>query len=305
MCMANANSIAIYVHLMGTDTENTLPDGAIDVHVHTAPDLIDRYESDLQLAREADCAGMDAVVVKSHVVPTAGRVDLVNEAVGTDILYGGIALNGSVGGLNRDAVETALGLGGKIVWLPTAWSRNHASTARAAGEDRFVGQRIPDTSEEISVVRDGSVTPPTREIIRLAKQHDATIGTGHISPRAADVIVDACAAAGVTCLVNHACFRIVDIPIDQQVAMAEKGAIMEYCAYSVQSTPDHSVARVAEAINRIGPDNCLLATDFGQASNPPVEGLTSFVESVNEAGVDRAAVNKTVTDTPARVLHID
>lgn len=284
---------------------SVLPDGAIDVHVHTAPDLIDRYESDLQLAHEAVRADMDAIVVKSHVVPTAGRVDLVNEAIGTDVLYGGIALNGTVGGLNRDAVETALKLGGKVVWLPTAWSRNHASAAREAGESRFVGQRVPDATEEISVVRDGAVTPPTREIIELAKEYDATIGTGHVSPRAADAIVDACNAIGVTCLVNHPFFRVVDVPLDRQVAMAEKGAIMEYCAYSAQSTPGHSVARVAEAIDRIGPENCLLATDFGQASNPPVPGLASFFESVVEAGVDREVAAKTVTETPARVLHLD
>jgi len=284
---------------------SVLPEGAIDVHVHTSPDLIDRYESDLQLAHEAVRTDMDAVVVKSHVVPTAGRVDLVNEAIGTDVLYGGIALNGSVGGLNRDAVETALQLDGRIVWLPTAWSRNHASKARDAGESRFVGQRVPDATEEISVVRDGSVTPPTREIIELAKEYDATIGTGHVSPRAASAIVDACNDIGVTCLVNHPCFRVVDIPFDQQVAMAEKGAIMEYCAYSVESTTGHSVARVAEAINRIGPENCLLATDFGQASNPPVPGLASFFESVVEAGVDRIIAEETVTATPARVLHLD
>ena len=287
-----------------TDT-SILPDGAIDVHVHTSPDLIDRYESDLQLAHEAIHADMDAILVKSHVVPTAGRVDLVNEAIEEDILYGGIALNGTVGGLNRDAVETALQLDGRVVWLPTAWSQNHASTARQAGESRFVGQRVPDATEEISVVRDGSVTQPTREIIELAEEYDATIGTGHVSPSAADAIVDACNTVGVTCIVNHPCFRVVDIPLDQQVAMAEKGAIMEYCAYSVQSTPGHSVGRIAEAINRIGPENCLLATDFGQASNPPVPGLASFFEAVVEAGVDREVAAKTVTETPARVLHLD
>lgn len=284
---------------------SVLPDGAIDVHVHTAPDLIDRYESDLQLAHEAVKAGMNGIMIKSHVVPTAGRVDLVNEAIGTDILYGGIALNGSVGGLNIDAVETALELDGRIVWLPTAWSANHASQARDAGQKRFVGQRIPGEDEEISVVRDGEVTPPTKKIINLAKKHNATIGTGHVSPTEADVIVDACDNAGVTCLVNHPCFRVVDIPIDQQVSMANRGAVMEYCAYSVQSTQGHSVTRVAEAIDRIGPENSLLATDFGQTSNPPVPGLAAFFEAVIDSGLDREVAEKTVTDTPARVLHLD
>lgn len=288
-------------HLAGGDP-STLSGGAIDCHVHTAPDLIDRYGSDLQLAHEAVQAGMDGVVVKSHVVPTVGRVDLVNEAIGEEILYGGIALNGSVGGLNPDAVETALELGGRIIWLPTAWSHNHASQARAAGTDRFVGQRVPGEHEDIRVARDGEVTSATQAVIDLAATYDATIGTGHASPDEIGPVVDACADAGVTCLVNHPFFRVVDIPIEQQVTLAERGAIMEYCAYSVQSTEGHTVDRVAAGIERVGADNCLLATDFGQASNPPVEGFAGFVEAVVDAGVDRETVERLVTSTPAAVL---
>lgn len=281
-----------------------LPNGAIDCHVHTAPDLIKRYESDLQLAHEAAQADMDGIVVKSHVVPTAGRVDLVNEAVGEEILYGGIALNGSVGGLNPDAVETALELGGQIVWLPTAWSRNHARQARSTGTDRFVGQRVPDENEEIPVAHEGEVTDATQTIIDLVAEYDVTLGTGHASPDEIVAVVNACADAGVTCLVNHPCFGVVNIPIEQQVALADRGAIMEYCAYSVQSTEGHSVERVAKAIKRVGPDNCLLATDFGQAANPPISGLAAFIDAVVDTGLDRRTVDQLVTSTPAKVLKL-
>jgi len=283
----------------------TLPEGAIDVHVHTAPDLVDRYESDLQLAHEATQADMRGIVVKSHVVPTAGRVDLVNEAIGEDVLYGGIALNGSVGGLNVDAVETALELGGRIVWLPTAWSTNHATQAREAGTDRFVGQRVPDESEDIAVARNGEVTTATRAIIDLAADYGATVGTGHVSPAEIEAVVDACADAGVTCLVNHPCFRVVDLSLDEQAALAERGAILEYCSYSVRSTAGHSVDRVARAVDRIGAENCLLATDFGQAANPPVPGLAAFVDAVVDAGLDRDRAEEAVTSTPARVLGLE
>jgi hypothetical protein len=283
----------------------TLPEGAIDVHVHTAPDLIDRYESDLQLAYEGAQADMGGIVVKSHVVPTAGRVDLVNEAIGEELLYGGIALNGSVGGLNVDAAETALELGGRIVWLPTAWSTNHATQAREAGTDRFVGQRVPDESEDIAVTRDGEVTAATRAIIDLAADYSATIGTGHVSPAEIEAVVDACADAGVTCLVNHPCFRVVDLSLDQQAALAARGAVLEYCAYSVRSTAGQSVERVTRAVERIGAENCVLATDFGQAANPPVPGLAAFVDAVVDAGLDRESAEQAVTSTPARVLGLD
>lgn len=288
-----------------TDGSDDLLEGAVDVHVHTAPDLVERFQNDVDLAREASAAGMAGVVVKSHVVPTAGRVDLVNDAVGEDVLYGGVACNGTVGGLNRDAVEAALELGGKVVWLPTAWSANHASQARAAGVDRFVGQRVPDADEEIPVAVDGEVTPATAEILDLAAEYDAVVGTGHATPGEIEAVVGACADRGVDCLVNHPCFRVVDVSLDRQARLAEMGAIMEYCAYSVESTDGHTVERVADAIERVGPDNAVLATDYGQAENPPVPGLREFADAVVDAGIDRDDVRRCLVDTPTDLLDLD
>ena len=286
------------------DSEDLL-EGAVDVHVHTAPDLVERFQNDVELAREASAAGMAGVVVKSHVVPTVGRVDLVNDAVDEDVLYGGVACNGTVGGLNRDAVETALELGGKMVWLPTAWSANHASQARAAGVERFVGQRVPGVDEEIPVAVDGEVTAATAEILDLAAAYDAVVGTGHATPAEIEAVVGACADRGVDCLVNHPCFRVVDVSLDRQERLAEMGAVMEYCAYSVASTDGHTVDRVADAIERVGPDNAVLATDYGQAENPPVPGLGEFAKAVLDAGLDREAVRRCLVDTPTDLLDLD
>lgn len=290
--------------MTGGDRQDDDPwlDGAVDLHVHTAPDLVERFASDVELAREAREAGMAGVLVKSHVVPTVGRVDLVNEAVGADLLHGGIALNGSVGGINLDAVETALELGARVVWLPTAWSANHASRARAAGVERFVGQRVPGPDEEIPVADDGAVTDDVRAVIDRVAEYDATLGTGHAAPAEIEAVVDACAEEGVRCLVNHPFFRVVDLSLDRQERLAEKGAIMEYCAYSIRSTAGHDAAGVAEALDRLGPDACVLATDFGQAENPPVPGLREFAQVVHEAGAPREAVRRSLTATPARVL---
>jgi len=157
---------------------------------------VERHGSDLTLARDVYDAGMAGAVVKSHVVPTAGRVETANEAVGEAVLYGGVALNGAVSGLNLDAVETALELGAHIVWLPTAWSHNHASQARAAGQDWFVGQRMPSAEEDIRVAVDGEVTDATQAVIDRVAAHGATLGTGHISPDETAAVVDACADAG-------------------------------------------------------------------------------------------------------------
>lgn len=276
--------------------------GAIDTHVHTAPDLVERYQTDLALARDALAAGMDGVVVKSHSVPTVGRVAQVNEAVGETVLYGGVALNGTVGGLNLDAVETALGLGAAIVWLPTAWSANHARQARAAGTDRFVGQRVPSADEELRVADGGEVTPRTRRIVELVAEHDAVLATGHVDPDSIEAVVDACAEAGTRVLVNHPFSRLVDLSIEEQSRLASRGAVLEYCALAIESTEDHSIDRVATAIDRIGAEHCVLATDYGQAENPPVPGLRRFAEDLVAAGTSRSTVRRALVDTPADLL---
>ncbi|QZP39569.1 DUF6282 family protein [Halobaculum magnesiiphilum] len=284
------------------EPEYDLLDGAIDVHVHTAPDLVERFQSDVALAHAVRDAGMRGAVVKSHVVPTAGRVELANEALGKQVLYGGVALNGSVGGVNPDAAEVALDLGAKVVWLPTAWSHNHASQARAADVEQFVGQRVPDADEDLHVTADGDLTPDTRCVIDLVAEHDAVLGTGHVHPDAIETVVDACADAGAPCLVNHPFFRVLDLSIDQQASLADRGAVMEFCGYAVQSTERHTVERVARAVERLGPRHCLLATDFGQASNPPIEGLAKFAAALVDAGLDRGTVRRLLCETPIDLL---
>lgn len=286
------------------EPDYSLLEGAVDVHVHTAPDLVERYESDVALARRVQETGMRGAVVKSHVVPTAGRVELANEAVGERVLHGGVALNGSVGGVNPDAAEVALDLGASVVWLPTAWSHNHASQARAAGVERFVGQRVPAAEEDLHVTENGELTPATRRVIALVAEHDAVLGTGHVAPGAIETVVDACADAGARCLVNHPFFRVLDLSIEQQAALADRGAVLEFCGYAVRSTEGHTVERVARAVEHIGADRCLVATDFGQASNPPVEGLASFASALVDAGLDRTTVRRLLRETPVELLGL-
>lgn len=278
-------------------------DGAIDVHVHTAPAMVDRAQRDPALARDALDAGMAGVVVKSHVVPTVGRVDAVNAALGEQVLYGGITLNGSVGGLNLEAVETALELGAAIVWLPTTWARNHASRARAAGETSFVGQRVPTASEDLIVAECGEVTPEARRILELVADYDAVVATGHVSPAEIEAVVDAAADAGATCLVNHPFFRVTDLSIDAQERLVERGAVMEYCAYAIESTPGHTAEAVADALERLGPDHCVLATDYGQVGNPAVPGLADYAQDVVDAGASPGTVRECLATTPASLLE--
>ena len=81
--------------------------GATDLHVHVAPDVIARRIDDVDLAKEFLGRGLRGFVLKSHYVPTAERAKVVERAVPSIKAYGALALNHSVGGLNPVAVEIA------------------------------------------------------------------------------------------------------------------------------------------------------------------------------------------------------
>ena len=100
--------------------------GAFDLHVHIAPDVMQRRITDLQLARRFRDAGLAGFALKSHYVPTAERAAVLNEAMdGAVAVIGTLTLNAAVGGMNPLAVEIAAREGARIVWLPTLDAANH------------------------------------------------------------------------------------------------------------------------------------------------------------------------------------
>lgn len=281
-----------------------LLEGAVDMHVHTAPDQVDRWGSDFAVARAALEAGMDGVVVKNHVVPTMDRASLTNEALGTDVLLGGVVLNGAVGGLNPEAVEVALAQDAAVVWLPTVWNAHHATIARNDPVESLTGFTVPGPDRQIEITAKESVTPGVQAVIDILAASDAILATGHSSPEAIRAVVDAGVDAGVPVVVTHPFFHVVDLSIDEQEELAEMGAILEFCAYSLQNTPEHSVDRIVDAVERIGAESCVLATDYGQADNHPVQGFATVIDDLLDAGLDYDTVDQLVRRTPAHLLNL-
>jgi len=96
--------------------------GVIEMHVHGAPDITPRVVQEIELAQKVREVGMRGVVFKSHDFITNDRAYMVKRMVPGVELFGGIALNEPVGGINPVAVKTMLkftgGLG-RYVRLPT------------------------------------------------------------------------------------------------------------------------------------------------------------------------------------------
>ncbi|MBN1583493.1 MAG: histidinol phosphatase, partial [Anaerolineae bacterium] len=138
--------------------------GLIDVHIHTAPDVVPRRVDDLEAARDARDAGMRAIVIKSHVTCTADRAAIAEKAVGGIRVFGGLALNKAVGSLNPAAVDAALGLGAKIIWMPTHDAAHSCQVKGQAG-----GITLLDS--------EGDLRPEAGPILELIRDSNAVLST--------------------------------------------------------------------------------------------------------------------------------
>lgn len=245
--------------------------GICDMHVHTNPDLRLRAYSDLQLADAAVRVGARAIVIKSHLGFTVNRAAIVNDYVhkvyGENTgftMYGGVVMNKVIGGVNPEAVEKGLKLGAKEIWLPTQSAKRHLEK---------MGQNPLDG---IELVRDGKVIPELKDVFNLIRDYDVALGTAHVSPVEAFVIVEAARDAGVKkIIITHPEWWVCDYSIDDQIRLVKDyDVILERCyAQNMgKGKPYHlNLKENAELIKEVGYEHVMVDTDGGQTENPDWE----------------------------------
>ena len=275
--------------------------------------MIGRIVDDVTLAERFREHGLAGFGLKSHYVPTAERARVVNRVVDGVSAIGAIALNVSVGGLNALAVEIAAREGARIVWLPTVDS---AAEAGERERDYPPGAKVPmwvrmqrelrEAGMEVPPVAvldgDGKPLPELRDVLTVVAKHGLVLATGHLSRDEIFAVVDAALSIGVRdVVVTHPEFPSQDLSIEDQVALARGGALLERC-FTTPHTGKCSWERVFEGIRATGPERNLLSSDLGQPANPPVEdGLALFADRLLGAGFSDADI-ETMTVVNSRLL---
>ena len=278
---------------------NRLPDyleGAVDMHVHSSPDVDRRRFSDLELARAAQVAGVGAIVIKSHQNSTVERAWLVAQCIPGIRVYGGLVLNETVGGLNLAAVRVALQLGARQIWMPTRSARNHRLYHGLPG-----GISILDQS--------GSLLRVVEDILFALSQSDCILGTGHLSPQETSLLIDAARRLGVKkILVTHPEWGPTHFSEESQKKLAQGGDVFfERCfastAHVCGAVPFETIER---AIMATGVERTILSTDLGQPENPPpVEGLRLYAERLRSTGFSVDQIRTMMQGNPEYLLAPD
>jgi hypothetical protein len=287
-------------------------EGAVDLHVHPAPSPLPRRIDAAEAARLAGEAGFRAIVVKSHHHSTVTDVlALASEgALPSDVqVFGGIALNGPVGGINPKAVDLALKLGGKIVWFPTIGSPQHIRHHAEHPNLKFPKLAVELKPEEpIEILSNGRVGDAVFEILESAKAADAIVASGHLAPDRITRLFEAAREVGVgKLLVNHPNF-VVEASFDDARRWAALGAYIEHslCMYDEESSFYHwQIDTLIEWIEAVGPERSTLGSDLGQMNNPlPTDSFRKIVGKLLERGVREDDVRRMVSDNPAELLGV-
>lgn len=281
--------------------------GAIDLHCHPYPDLFPRLADDVGIARHAQGRGLRAVMIKCHHENSVSRAYLTQQMVPDLQLFGGVVLNSYVGGINPAAVEAALRLGGKEVWMPTIDSAYHAEMhggtgtydSQASGEVSRPGISAIDT--------EGNLRPEAIEILELIAQHDAILGTCHLSPTEIVLLVETARQRGVQkILITHPFFKVPNLDLDVLQHLASLGAYAEFGYCTVSPMWNYAtLKKVANAIQVLGSSSCVLVSDAGQRHNPmPAEALRLFAQGIFECGVPEEDIYRMIRDNPAALLEL-
>lgn len=297
------------------DEVDDLLRGAVDMHYHSGPSPFPRRMDVTEAARHYDAAGFRAVVMKSHHHSTVMEILALRPHTLKDLaveVYGGIALNGAVGGLNPMAVDLALRMGGRVVWFPTMSSGAHLAYHEIHHDSPFPTSSIGDLmSESRTTVLDdeGRLKPEVHEIVRLIRESDAVLSFGHMGPEEIEPVLAEAKALGVErLLLNHPDF-VLGVSEEQVAAYVAQGVYVEH---SIGMYNDRSprkrvfpMDQLIRWIKVVGVDRTTIGSDVGQLAVPTgVETYRRVVELLLGNGVAAGDVERMVGLNPAELLGL-
>lgn len=279
---------------------DSLMEGAIDTHIHGAPDShAVRPLDELQIALEACKNKMGGVVFKCHSFPSARTTAIAQRVVNewakannmeSTKVIGGVVLNYNVGGLNPHAVEAAAANGGRFIWTPNMDSAHHKRLTGKTG-----GIEVIDSNNRI--------VPELAEVFKLIAKYDLVLSLTHHSTKERFVMIDAARELGVNRIeIVHPNAPGAKMSIEQMKIAAEKGAYLGlYCVNF--APPLFYIDEVVETIKEVGADHIVLGTDVGNwRVAPPTITYKIYLGMLLEKGISKADIIKMGKENPRKLI---
>lgn len=286
--------------------------GACDLHIHSTPDIFERLANDIEVAEACRDAGMRAIVFKCHADTTMTRAWHTSRAVEGIKAFGGVVLNLNVGGINPAAVDVALKLGAVEVWMPSYHSLAHFRETGKMGGYAHQGADVKQEYEARPITildeRD-QLIPEIEPILKLVKQHNAILGTSHLSAHEAIKLIEAGHDMGLErMLLTHPFFSPPDCSIADVKRAVELGAFVEFCAGNALSAIPKPISLdlYREAVDAVGTEQCVISSDCGHPRKTlPPETLRMFAQALLFKGVSARDIETMLVHNYDKLLDLD
>jgi hypothetical protein len=307
-------TLALKQSSSNAETVERLLRGAVDLHCHSGPSVMPRDFDHITAAEEAEAAGFSAILFKDHYYSVAPVVKLLEGRLDLRVrMLSGIALNNAVGGLNRFAVDHAIQLGARLVWMPTFSSANHLAHHKA---DVDFDKKFPTPLMKMLAPvplgvldANGALLDEVKIILDLIAEHDIVLSAGHLHISEIWPLFEEARARGVQrYLVNHPNY-IVDATLADVSALANMGAFLEHsmCMYVEGSKFKFYEPELLRTLIEAGTvERTILGSDLGQSGNPrPVEGFRMVIQMCLDLGYDETAIRKMVGGNAKVLLGLE
>jgi hypothetical protein len=286
----------------------SLLEGAVDLHCHSGPAAMPRILGHLEAFQMAEDAKFKALVYKDHYY-----VGMPHCAVLKDIypdskveLFSGIALNNASGGVNPHAVDHALKLGAKIVWMPTFSAKNHIEAYASKSFPKTAKPMLPPIPLTV-LDANGKLIDEAKQICDLIAEEDVILAGGHLSVQELFVLFEEAKARGVKKLmVNHPTY-IIGCSDEDIRSLVSMGAYMEHsiCMFVPSRAKQHDIHDLVHLIEVAGADRTILGSDLGLTQAPkPVDGYRMIVSDLLDVQVSNDVIRQITSTNAAKLLGL-
>lgn len=285
-------------------------DGTVDLHCHSGPSPFPRRFNHVEASYDGARINMRAILVKSHhhntVMDLLAMQDQLKDA--PTPVYGGVALNSEVGGINPSAVAVAITMGGRCVWGPTVSAGQHI---RAHSHDDGFPSAAGNLyeREESVFAADGNISDDAVTVTKLIADAGILMTGGHLDGESMKAYFKTAHENGVKRILLHHPDFIVNASETDIEEMLGYGAFVEHelAMYHPQvPAPSWPITRLVDWIQKIGPERTVIDSDLGQKGNPlPVDGYILLMQQLLDHGISEKDIRQMICRNTAYLLGLE
>lgn len=285
-------------------------EGAVDLHTHSGPSPFPRKLNHVEASYEASKIGLRAILVKSHhhntVMDLLAMRDLLKDAPVP--VYGGVALNSEVGGINPSAVAVAIHMGGRAVWGPTVSAKQHIDAHRHDDGFPSAGANLEEREESV-FDEAGNVSADTVRVTQLIAEAGVMLTGGHLDVESQKALFATAKEQGVKRLLLHHPDFIIGASDADVEELLSYGAFVEHemsMYHPGVPAPGWPISRLVDWIERIGPERTVIDSDLGQEAYPyPVDGYIYVIQQLLDHGIKERDIRQMICHNTAFLLGLE